>query len=112
MNKSIEDIYKGYLKKEFTPTEILNHYLTQINKIDKRLNSFTEVFESKVKKDSKRLDNLVCDNKNITNPLFGVPISLKDIFLVKDSICSCGSKMLENYVAGFLHTSMQCSSVL
>ena len=60
MNKSIEDIYKGYLKKEFTPTEILNQYLTQINKVDKRLNSFTEVFESKVKKDSKRLDNLVC----------------------------------------------------
>ena len=48
MNKSIEDIYKGYLKKEFTPTEILNQYLDRINKVDKSLNSFTEIFETKV----------------------------------------------------------------
>ena len=46
MNKSIEDIYKGYLKKEFTPTEILNQYLDRINKVDKSLNSFTEIFET------------------------------------------------------------------
>ena len=50
MNKSIEDIYKGYLKKELTPTEILNLYLDRINKFDKNLNSFTEIFETKVKK--------------------------------------------------------------
>ena len=104
MNKSIEDIYKGYLKKEFTPTEILNQYLDRINKVDKSLNSFTEIFETKVKKDSKKLDNLFCDEKNISNPLFGIPISLKDIFLVKDSICTCGSKMLKNYVSNYNST--------
>ena len=83
--KNNEQIYRRYLQrlseKRIHTNRNFKEYLDRINKVDKNLNSFTEIFETKVKKHSKRLDNLFCDEKNISNPLFGIPISLKDISL-------------------------------
>ena len=43
MYKTIEDINKGYKKKDFKPTELVSEYLSKIKLKDQKLNSYTEV---------------------------------------------------------------------
>ena len=117
MYKTIEDINKGYKKKDFKPTELVSEYLSKIKLKDQKLNSYTEVFEDLVLSHAQNLDKEIDLNKSIldSNILFGVPIALKDIFLVKDSICTAGSKMLENYVSNYdskVYESLQKTSCL
>ncbi len=99
MKRTIEDIHKGYSKKDFSPSELIQEYLSKIKNLDTKINSYTEVFDDKVVKHAKELDKILHKNEN--NFLFGVPISLKDIFLVKDEKCTCSSKMLKNYVSNY-----------
>ena len=118
MYKTIEDINKGYKKKDFKPTELVSEYLSKIKLKDQKLNSYTEVFEDLVLSHAQNLDKEIDLNKSIldSNILFGVPIALKDIFLVKDSICTAGSKcwrimyqiMIQKYMKVYKKLAAYC----
>ena len=40
-------------------------------------------------------------------PLLGLPIAVKDVLCLKDVRCTCGSKILENFVPPFTATTVQ-----
>jgi aspartyl-tRNA(Asn)/glutamyl-tRNA(Gln) amidotransferase subunit A len=61
------------------------------------------LFEESATKRSILLDDDVI-KKNYKSLIHGIPISLKDIFLVKNELCTCGSKMLSNYISNYNST--------
>ena len=100
---TIENIINGYKSKEFLPSEITKEIFNKIKKTDKKFNSYISLFEEAAINRSIMLDKDISKN-DYPSLVYGVPISLKDIFLVKDELCTCGSKMLSNYISNYNST--------
>lgn len=100
---TIESIINGYRNKEFLPSEITKTLFDRIEETDPKLNSYITLFKETAIESSKIFDEDI-KNENYKSEVHGVPISLKDIFLVKNELCTCGSKMLSNYVSNYSST--------
>jgi len=97
--KSIKETQEGLLKKEFSAVELVDAYLERINKYNKDLNSFITVTKDKAYEDAKRTEALTQKP-----PLFGVVVSLKDLFSTKGIRTTAGSKVLEGYIPEYSAT--------
>lgn len=87
-------------KKEFSVSELTQHYLNKIKKEDSKIKSFLTVCPDSALLQAKEIDRLIAQKKDI--PLLaGTTMAVKDIILVKDVKCTAGSKILENYVAPY-----------
>jgi aspartyl-tRNA(Asn)/glutamyl-tRNA(Gln) amidotransferase subunit A len=95
MNLTITQLREKLLKKEISAKEIVQYYLDRIEKLDKSLNTYINVFAEDSLKQAKDLDNNF--DKLKENKLAGVPISVKDIFSTKGLPTTAASKILEGY---------------
>lgn len=97
---TIKEAHEGLKKKKFTSVELTKACLDQIKKLDKEINAFITVTEDLALEQAKKVDKKIKDGKDI-GLLEGIPMALKDNILVKDVLCTAGSKILENYVATY-----------
>ncbi len=95
MNLTITQLREKLLKKEISAKEIVQYYLDRIEKLDKSLNTYINVFADNSLKQAQELDNNF--EKLKENKLAGVPISVKDIYSTKDLPTTAASKILEGY---------------
>lgn len=94
------------MKKEFSATEVAQHYLDNIKSKDKEIGAFLEVSEGLALKQAKAVDRLIVQGQEISK-VAGVPYSAKDAILVKGLKCTAASKILENYKAPYDATSVK-----
>lgn len=86
--------------KKISSVELTNEYLNRIKKHDPDLNSFITVTEEQALEQAKQADQKLAENdSNQNNKLLGIPVAQKDIFCTKGVKTSCGSKMLDNFIA-------------
>jgi len=95
MNLTITQLREKLLKKEISAKEIVQYYLDRIEKLDKSLNTYINVFADDSLKQAQELDNNF--DKLKENKLAGVPISVKDIYSTKNLPTTAASKILEGY---------------
>ena len=86
---------------EVSALEIITKTLAGIKEKNPSLNAFLEIFEEDAIKRAKEIDALPQGKKG---RLAGVPVAIKDNILYEGHICSCASKMLENYKAPYTAT--------
>jgi aspartyl-tRNA(Asn)/glutamyl-tRNA(Gln) amidotransferase subunit A len=98
-NKSLSELRNLLHSKQISSVELANHYLTRLKKFDTRLNSFITITEESALHDAKHADALIADQK--AQPLTGIPLAHKDIFCTAGIKTSCGSKMLDNFIAPY-----------
>jgi len=91
--------------KEFSSLELTRALLSRINKQDGALNSFITVTEELALKQAELADKRRAAGE--TGALLGVPIGHKDLFCTQDVRTSCGSKMLENFIAPYNATVVE-----
>lgn len=102
---TIRKIVDGLDKKEFSSVEIVQHCLERIKKFDSQLNSFITVTpELALKKAAEADAQRAQGNSSL---LLGVPVAQKDIFCTDGIKTSCGSKMLDNFIAPYDATVVQ-----
>jgi aspartyl-tRNA(Asn)/glutamyl-tRNA(Gln) amidotransferase subunit A len=107
---TIEKTQEGLLKKEFSAAELVKNYLEQIKKHDKEINSFITVTDEVAHENAKRVDRIVSDfgkKALLDNPLLGVSVGYKDIFLTKGIRTTAASKVLESYVPQYSATAVK-----
>ncbi|MGL4662156.1 MAG: Asp-tRNA(Asn)/Glu-tRNA(Gln) amidotransferase subunit GatA [Culicoidibacterales bacterium] len=98
MNKefyTIEELAQMIESKEVKPSEVNAFYAKRVEQYNKPLNAILQVnaeWEQKARE---------LDDKEITNPLFGLPIGLKDNMAKTGMQMTCASKMLENFVSPY-----------
>jgi aspartyl-tRNA(Asn)/glutamyl-tRNA(Gln) amidotransferase subunit A len=84
-----EKLAGGTLK----PREIVDQLASRVAAIDPQLKAYLHVDADKARAEA--------DQADITKPLGGVPIAIKDVINVKGDPCTCASKILQGYVAPY-----------
>ena len=79
--------------------ELTAHFLDRIEVHDPTLNSFITVTRDLALAAAARADERLCAGED--NPLLGIPIAHKDIFCTRGVRTSCGSRMLDSFVAPY-----------
>jgi aspartyl-tRNA(Asn)/glutamyl-tRNA(Gln) amidotransferase subunit A len=98
-NLTIAELIKGLENKKFSSEEITKNYLNRIEKHDPQLNSFITVCEEYALQAAKQADAQRA--KGEAKSLAGIPIAQKDIFCTQEIKTSCGSRMLDNFIAPY-----------
>jgi aspartyl-tRNA(Asn)/glutamyl-tRNA(Gln) amidotransferase subunit A len=88
--------------KKISSVELTQHYLRRIAAFNPTLNAFITVDESKTLAAAREADSRIARGE--TGYLLGVPIAQKDIFLIDGWRTTCGSKILEHFVAPYTAT--------
>lgn len=103
--KTIAELSVGLREKQFSSEELTNAFLDRIKQYDKTLNSFITVDADLAIQNARAADKKIAAGN--TTPLTGIPIAQKDIFCTQGVKTSCGSKMLDNFVAPYNATTVQ-----
>ncbi|HEX8923206.1 MAG TPA: Asp-tRNA(Asn)/Glu-tRNA(Gln) amidotransferase subunit GatA [Patescibacteria group bacterium] len=89
----------GLKAKKFSAKELLLDCLNQIEKLEPKLNAFVTVTKEEALKQA--------ENSDLSKPLGGIPIAIKDNFLTEGIRTTASSKVLDNYVAQYSATTYQ-----
>ncbi|MCS6983902.1 MAG: Asp-tRNA(Asn)/Glu-tRNA(Gln) amidotransferase subunit GatA [Leptospiraceae bacterium] len=93
-------------KKETSPEEILDEYLTKIKKFDEKIGAFIEVEEEDARNWAKEAKKRWEKGQNLSD-YDGIPIGIKDNIVTQGRKVSCASKILEGYISPFSATVIE-----
>ncbi len=79
--------------------ELTAHYLARIQELDEHLNAYITVTAEQALAAAERADRQLA--AGTAGPLAGIPIAHKDIFCTNGVKTSCGSRMLDTFVAPY-----------
>jgi aspartyl-tRNA(Asn)/glutamyl-tRNA(Gln) amidotransferase subunit A len=96
---SIRALADGLRAKKFSSRELTQHFLKRIEAHDRALNCFVTVTAEQALKAADAADARIAKGQG--GPLTGVPIAQKDIFCTTGVKTSCGSRMLDKFVAPY-----------
>src|SRR5580700_6827628 len=82
--------------KKISSVELTRQALDRIEKLDKSISAFNEVYPERAMEQAQ-----ACDSGKSTGPLAGIPIALKDNFCTRFGKTTCSSKMLANFRAPY-----------
>lgn len=113
-SKTIAELAEGLKKGDFSSEELTKNFLQRINQYDSELNSFITVSEEHALAQARAADEAIA--KGQTSVLAGIPLGQKDIFCTNGIKTTCGSKMLDNFIAPYdatvIHKFNQAGSVM
>jgi aspartyl-tRNA(Asn)/glutamyl-tRNA(Gln) amidotransferase subunit A len=98
-NKTIAELAADLKAKAFSSEELTRGFLERIGRLDPQLNSFVTVTAEAALAQARAADARIAAGE--TGPLLGIPYAHKDIFCTDGVRTSCGSKMLDNFVAPY-----------
>jgi len=103
---TIKKFHEGLLNKEFSALEVNQTYFRRIKEHDKEIGAYLSLAEESAVAAASAVDVAVAEGENV-GALAGVPLAIKDCILIKDLPATCGSKILESYVASYDATVIQ-----
>ena len=113
-SKTIAELAAGLKKGDFSSEELTKNFLQRINQYDSELNSFITVSDDHALAQARAADALIA--KGSASALTGIPLAQKDIFCTNGIKTTCGSKMLDNFIAPYdatvIHKFNQAGSVM
>ena len=95
----IAEISRALAAGEFSSEELTTAYLARIKEKDKDFNAYITLCEEQALSQAKAADSKRA--KGEADLLTGVPLAHKDIFCTKGIKTSCGSRMLDNFIAPY-----------
>ncbi|UYO74092.1 Asp-tRNA(Asn)/Glu-tRNA(Gln) amidotransferase subunit GatA [Halomonas qinghailakensis] len=104
-DKTVTQLAAALKSGEFSSRELTSHFLQRIEKADGSLNSFITVTAEQALNEAEAADNARAAGK--AGKLTGIPFALKDIFCTQGVKTSCGSKMLDNFIAPYSATVVE-----
>ena len=97
MSLTAVELGKKIKAKEVTVVEAVQEALDAVEKKEKDVNSFVTVMRKEALEKAKEVQEKI-DNGELTGPLAGVPVAIKDNMCTKGTLTTCSSKILRNFV--------------
>jgi aspartyl-tRNA(Asn)/glutamyl-tRNA(Gln) amidotransferase subunit A len=99
LNSSLQELASGLAQKKFSSVELTKAFLSRIEALNGKLNAFITLDAGKSLAQARAADERIARGK--AQPLTGIPIAHKDIFVARDWLTTCGSKILSNFVSPY-----------
>ncbi len=104
-NKTLVELSKALHTGEYSSVELTHHFLDRIKNYDSQINSFITITTDEALKAAKAADQIIANGD--AGFLTGIPLAHKDIFCTHGVKTSCGSKMLDNFIAPYNATVVE-----
>ncbi len=100
---SIEQAARLLRHKKISPLDLVDAALARIERLNPSINAFLTVLADRARKQARLAERELVrrprgSRANLTSPLFGIPIALKDNFYTRGIRTTAGSKILANFV--------------
>lgn len=106
MNMTAVELGKAIKEKRITAVEATKAALEQIQKLDDKINAFVTVDEERALKRAQEVQEKI-DAGELTGPLAGVPVAVKDNMCTSGMKTTCSSKILENFYPTYTATAVE-----
>jgi aspartyl-tRNA(Asn)/glutamyl-tRNA(Gln) amidotransferase subunit A len=107
---SLESLTNSLRAGEFSSRELTEACLERIERIDPTLHAFLTLTPEEALRQADQADHQLAvwrkDPTQSLPPLAGIPLAVKDVLCVKGLRCTCGSRILENFVPPFSATAV------
>ncbi len=101
-DKTLAEQSRALASGEVSSVELTQSYLDRIKQLDKNFNSYITVTDELAINQAAKADKRRQTGE--ANPLTGIPLAHKDLFCTEGVRTSCGSKILDNFVAPYEST--------
>jgi len=98
-NKTLAQLADDLAARRVSATELTDHYLERIERLDPQLNAFVTVTRDEAMAQANAADKRLAAGD--ATPLTGIPIAHKDLFCTQGVKTSCGSKILDNFISPY-----------
>jgi aspartyl-tRNA(Asn)/glutamyl-tRNA(Gln) amidotransferase subunit A len=102
--RNAADIAADVRSGRVSAVEIATATLAHVAAIDPSLGSYLTVLDEPALAHAARVDERVRNGEDL--PLAGVPVAVKDNMCLEDTRTTCGSKILENWIAPYTATAV------
>lgn len=92
--------------REISVVEVTKEILSRIKSVDSTYHSFITIEEEKALLQAEHMQREI-EKGNLTNPLAGVPMAVKDNICTKGTLTTCASKMLYNFIPSYTATAVE-----
>ena len=99
INSSLKQLSSQLVAKKISSVELTQMYLERINSLNPDLNAYVTLNAEASLAQARAADVRLAEGKG--EALTGIPLAQKDIFCAKGWRTTCGSKMLENFIAPY-----------
>jgi aspartyl-tRNA(Asn)/glutamyl-tRNA(Gln) amidotransferase subunit A len=97
--KTLVQLSADLAARRVSATELVRHFLARIERFDPELNTFVTVTREQALAQAAAADERIANGS--ASPVTGIPLAHKDIFCTAGVKTSCGSRMLDNFVAPY-----------
>ena len=98
-NLTLKELSEGLKQKKFSSLELTKFFLNRLDFHNSSINAFITIDKDKSLAMAKRADEIIKEGNQ--DYLTGIPIAQKDIFCAEGWKTTCGSKMLDNFIAPY-----------
>ena len=98
---TLSEIHALIIKKEITIRELLDYVFSNIEKFEKKVHAFLDIYKDEAYKKAEILQK---DVKNAQSLLYGIPIVIKDNIVIKGRETTCASKILKGFISPYSAT--------
>jgi len=96
---SIGELGKSLKSGQISSVELTRHFLSRIERLNPALNALTTLTAEQALAQAAAADARIA--AGVQGPLLGIPLIHKDIFCTDGVRTSCGSRMLDNFIAPY-----------
>jgi aspartyl-tRNA(Asn)/glutamyl-tRNA(Gln) amidotransferase subunit A len=96
---TIHQLHELLSKKEVTSKEVTESVLKRIESVEGKVNAYTTLTPELAIKQATQADENIRRGK--LSPLTGIPLAIKDVLCIQGVKTTCGSKILENFIAPY-----------
>src|SRR3989441_2057921 len=99
LNASLKELSAALAQRKISSVELTRLFLERVEKLNGSLNAFITVDAEKSLAQARAADERIA--KGATQPLTGIPVAHKDIFVTRSWLTTCGSRILSNFVSPY-----------
>jgi aspartyl-tRNA(Asn)/glutamyl-tRNA(Gln) amidotransferase subunit A len=98
-NLTIHELHQLLSTREVTSQEATESVINRIESVDDKVNAFISITGDLAREQAKQADKRISEGS--CTPLTGIPLAVKDILCIRGVKTTCGSKILENFIAPY-----------